>query len=604
MKNMRIVTFGILLLITSCASKNADPGNSEFKPKEVMSHIRYLASDELGGRMSGSVEIEQARAYIARHFESSGLKSMGDGDTYFQGFTFPSGTIIEGANYLKIQSSGNVVDFALGTQYEPLTFSGNGNVDGELVFAGYGISAPEIDYDDYNGVDVKGKVVLVLRYTPEGLKEGSPFYNYASLRYKAMNAREKGASAIIFTTPLSQKEEGSFAELGSDVSFLDSGIPALIIKRDIARNILGSFGQSLKNIETILAHKSTHSFPLGDVRINAVIKIVRKYDECANVIGYLEGSDPVLKDEVIVLGAHYDHIGTGSHHSRSSGGSSATVHNGADDNASGVAGLLELASYFAKSRESLKRSVLFIAFSAEEVGLLGSSYYVDHPKIPLDKTVAMINMDMIGRLLDNKLIVLGVGSSPDWPKLIEKSNMGTGLEISSNDTAFAPSDQAVFYAKDIPVLQFFTGLHTDYHTPEDDWDKINSEGETLVLELISNLVFDIDNRTEMIAYSEVVESERSASRFNVYLGTIPDYASQETGVRLMDVKKDSPADRAGLTGGDIIIAFDEIEIRNIYDYVYALEQSSPGNISQIVIIREGKRIDVRIVPEPRSTGNN
>jgi len=216
----------------------------------------------------------------------------------------------------------------------------------------------------------------------------------------------------------------------------------------------------------------------------------------------------------------------------------------------------------------------------------------------------MLNMDMIGRLVENKLVVFGVGSSPDWPELIEKASDVDGLEISSNETAFAPSDQSVFYANDIPVLQFFTGLHTDYHTPEDDWNKINSVGETQVLELISNLVFDIDNRTLRIAYSEVVESQRSASRFNVYLGTVPDYTNEDAGVKLMDVKKNSPAERAGLGGGDIIIAFDEVEIRNIYDYVYALGLSSPGRTSNLVILREGKRIDISIVPEPRDAGNN
>ena len=236
--------------------------------------------------------------------------------------------------------------------------------------------------------------------------------------------------------------------------------------------------------------------------------------------------------------------------------------------------------------------------------MLGASFYVDNPKLPLEKTVAMINMDMIGRLSEDKLTVFGVGSSPDWNKLLQDSNGDYDFELSLNNDGFAPSDQSVFFAKEIPVLHFFTGLHEDYHTPGDDWEKTNPNGQKKVLQLISDLILNLSTREKMIAFSNIKEPEQRNSKFNVYLGTIPDYSSQVDGVKLMGVRAGSPADKAGLMDDDVIVQFDGKSIKNIYDYVYALSDSKAGIPANLVVMRNYKPLSLIIIPEPKNQSSN
>ncbi len=415
-----------------------------------------------------------------------------------------------------------------------------------------------------------------------------------------MNARENGAKAIIFVTPYSQDEEEDLTSIGLDSSYSDSGIQSLIIKREKAEEILLSTGTNLKKLEQNLADKHNSSFLISKTKAAIKTELVEEKGESSNVIGLLEGSDPILKNEFIVIGAHYDHIGLGERDSRFNNNDTlGSIHNGADDNASGVAGLIELSEFFSCRKGSLKKSLVFIAFSAEELGLIGASYYVDNPKVPLDKTVAMINMDMIGRLDQDKLTVFGVGSSPHWKALVNEANTDFNFEISLNNSGFAPSDQSVFFAKKIPVLHFFTGLHADYHTPGDDWEKINPLGERRVLNLISGLIIELNSTREKIAFSNVIEPKKGSTKFNVYLGTIPDYSNQVEGVKLMGVKEGSPADKAGILGEDTIIQFNGMAIKNIYDYVYALGKSKAGIPTSLVVLRNYKPLSLIIVPEPR-----
>ncbi len=575
--------------------------NGYITANDIISHIRYLASDELAGRRAGTDGCERAAEYIASHFKNSGIKPLGDNGTYLQNFSFTSGVKLGNPNLVTFKMGEEKLDLKVDKDFLPLSFSNDGEINGELIFAGYGISSDQLDYDDYAGMDVKDKIVLVLRYTPEGNNRKSPFYKYAPLRYKSINAREKGAKGIIFITPLSQDEEEGLGGLRLDRSFADSGIHAIILKRDIAQGILRGSEKDLKTLEQRLAAKKTASFPMSDVRVDIETNLVREKSSTANVIGYIEGSDQSLKDEVIIIGAHYDHVGLGE--GGVSRGNNKTdknkVHNGADDNASGTAGLLELAEYFSKQRASLKRSLLFIAFGAEELGLIGSSYYIKYPKVPLSNTIAMINMDMIGRLRDDKLTVFGAGSSPQWKPLLESFNSNLGLVLKTKDSGFAPSDQSVFYANDIPVLHFFTGVHEDYHAPGDDWQKINTEGERRVLLLVSDLIETLDERPIKIAFSKAKEEERAPSQFNVYVGTIPDYSDEGEGVTLIGVKEGSPAEKVGLKGRDTIIEFGGKTVKNIYDYVYALGEVDAEVPIEIVILREGKRIKLNIVPESR-----
>ncbi|MCZ6684765.1 MAG: M28 family peptidase [Candidatus Dadabacteria bacterium] len=574
--------------------------DSKITPEAILSHIRYLASDELEGRMSGTPGADKAAEYISLQFKKAGLKPLGDNSSYFQKFSFTKGIKLGGQNKLEFEIDHTKIELELEHDFYTLSLSSSGQFSGEVVFAGYGISAPELEYDDYNAIYVRDKIVLVLRYTPEGYDAESPFYNYAALRYKAMNAREKGAKAIIFVTPYSQDEEEDLTSVGLDFSYSDSGIQALIIKREKAEEILLNSGTNLKKLEQNLADKNNSSFLILKTKAAIKTELVEEKGESSNVIGLLEGSDPILKNEFIVIGAHYDHIGLGERDSRSNYNDTlGSIHNGADDNASGVAGLIELSEFFSCRKGSLNKSLVFIAFSAEELGLIGASYYVDNPKVPLDKTVAMINMDMIGRLDQDKLTVFGVGSSPHWKGLVNEANTDFNFEISFNNSGFAPSDQSVFFAKKIPVLQFFTGLHADYHTPGDDWEKINPLGERKVLDLISELIVELNSTQEKIAFSNVIEPKKGSTKFNVYLGTIPDYSNQVEGVKLMGVKEGSPADKAGILGEDTIIQFNGMAIKNIYDYVYALGKSKAGIPTSLVVLRNYKPLSLIIVPEPR-----
>jgi len=590
----------LLILPTQFAISESACEDSKITPETILSHIRYLASDELKGRMSGTPGADKAAEYISSEFKKAELEPIGDNNTYFQKFSFTKGIKLGSQNRLEFEINDSKTDFELGKDFYTLSLSSSGQVSGEVVFAGYGISASELEYDDYREVDVRDKIVLVLRYTPEGYDAESPFYDYAALRYKAMNAREKGAKAIIFVTPYSQEEEDDLTSVGRDFSYSDSGIQSLILKRDKAEEILSTTGKNLKVLEESLANKNNSSFVVENTRAEIKTEVIEERGESSNVIGLLQGSDPALKNEFIVIGAHYDHIGLGESSSRSENQDSrSSIHNGADDNASGVAGLIELSEFFACMKEPLKRSLVFIAFSAEELGLIGASYYVGSPKVPLDNTVAMINMDMIGRLEDDKLTVFGVGSSPQWKDIINNLNADFNFEIILNNSGFAPSDQSVFFAKKIPVLHFFTGSHPDYHTPLDDWEKINSTGESKVLALISELIAELDSSPEKIAFSNVDEPKRGSSKFNVYLGTVPDYSSQTEGVKLMGVKEGSPADKAGIQEDDTIIQFNGLEIKNIYDYVYALGESKPGVPTSLVVIRNYKPLSLIVVPEPR-----
>ncbi len=594
---MGVLIFGL------CSALNFESSLSQTNPKiteqEISAHIKELASDELRGRMSGTRGAERAADYIALEFESYGLEPLNENGDYLQSFTFRSAPQMGLNNFLDITTPHKSKSYSPKTDFMPIGFSTNGEVSGEAVFVGYGITAEGLEYDDYTGVDVEDKIAIVLRYSPEGDEPESRFYQYSSLRYKAMNAREHGARGVLFVTPTEHEASGEYDNILSDMSAGDSGVGALLLRPGVANTIFNTAGYDLKSLEKKLDGKKPFSFPIKNISIEFTVDLVYKELETSNVVGYIEGSDPGLKDRVLIIGAHYDHIGLGGESSRARQKGVREIHNGADDNASGVAGLLELAEYFSSPANTQKFTIVFIAFAAEEIGLLGASHYVKNPLFALDNTVAMLNMDMIGRLRKNKLTVFGVGSSDQWKELLLKANRDTRLKLHLSDTPFAPSDQSVFYSKQIPVLHFFTGLHGEYHTPGDDWHKINARGQKSVLELMSSLIQDLSSRELSVAYSKTNAPVGTSARFKVYLGTIPDYSSTETGVRLMGVQGGSPAEKAGLTSDDVILGLGGHKVSNIYDYVYALRKSKQGVETDIVILRGNKEISLKIVPESR-----
>lgn len=598
---MKYFSAVLIFFVTALFSQQAFSYNEaaySFEAARILSHIRYLSSDELGGRLAGTDGAGRAARYIADFYRNRGLEPYGDNGTYYQNFNFVNKASAGESCSLVISTGSHTRTLRLEHDYYPLGFSSNGITKGDVVFAGYGITAPELDYDDYSGIDVRGKVVLLLRYAPEGLEHGGPVHKYATLQYKASNAKQRGAEAVLFVTPDTQTEESDISSIGFDRAYLNSGVRAAVLRRGTADELLSFYGKSISELQKLaVAGNGNNSFALTGTVVEFNSDIVYSRGTGSNVLGFLKGADPELSEEVIVVGAHYDHIGTGAFGSRVPG--KDEIHNGADDNASGTSGLLELAAYFSANSENLKRSVLFIAFSAEELGLLGSSYYAAHPAIPMQRTVAMLNMDMIGRLNQKDLIVLGTGSSPEWEDIISRANRSVGLDISFNSSSFAPSDQSVFYSKGVPAIQFFTGLHADYHAPGDDWQKINSYGEKLVLELVSKVIWELNEPDSRIAFSKIKGGDSGVSGFKVNLGTIPDYSNDVEGVKLMGVREDSPAQRAGVKGGDIIVEFAGTRVRNIYDYVYALENSRPGVASVLVLLRGGERITLSVTPGPR-----
>jgi aminopeptidase YwaD len=571
------------------------------RAEDIRAQVRYLASDALEGRGSGTPGGRKAGAFIADQFRAAGLQPMGTGGSYFQPFRFTAGVSLGQHNALTLRrGSSPAQSLRVRDGFMPLAFARNGTVSAPLVFVGYGISAPPIKYDDYAGVDVRGKVVIALRQSPDGDDPKSKFGPFAPLRSKAMTAREKGAAGILFVTgPLTDAAE----DLGAfrfDASFSDSGIEAAIVRRAPVEALLRPAGRSLLNLQMKIVHGSRQSFPLPGARATLTTEVRREQREAANVIGLLPGSDPARRDEVVVIGAHYDHLGYGGEGSLARS-RAPQIHHGADDNASGTSGVLELAAAFAAQPMRPARSLLFIAFSGEELGLLGSAHFVKEPPVPLARIVAMINMDMIGRLRNDALTVIGTGTSPAWEAILKAADAPIGLRLQENASGFGASDQTSFYARDIPVLFFFTGVHAEYHTPADTWEKINPEGEAKVLALVEEVarrIADAPQRPKFVR-ADTGGPQMASASFNVYLGTMPDYSATAEGVTLTGVREGSPAEKAGLKGGDIIIRFGGKAIKNVYDYTFALRDARAGVPVNVTVRRGSETRVLRVVPARR-----
>lgn len=600
----RMVFGAALLSIVPDFSIAQETKSSAITVDELRSHVKYLASDQLEGRRAGSRGANLASEYIAREFKSYGLRPLGDGGTYFQEFEFNAGVRLGKANSLTAHYKRKENPLKLDVDYRPLGFSPTGTFDGGVAFAGYGIVFAEKGYDDYQGIDVKDKAVIVLRYHPEGDNQHSEFNQYASLRYKASKAKERGAKALILVTGPADADKDELLKLSFDQSG-NAGIPSVCITQRIADEWFKPAGRSLKELqEKINGSKTPQSFELSGVRVSLKTEVHEIREKSRNVIGFLEGNDPSLKSEAVVVGAHYDHLGLGGEGSGSLRPDTVAVHNGADDNGSGTAGLLELAQYFSAGQPFLKRSMLLLAFSGEELGLLGSAHFVNHPTLPLDRMVTMLNMDMIGRLTERKLIVYGIGTSVGFDSLAWKYNQDSSLVLKLNKDGFGPSDHSSFYGKNIPVFHFFTDLHSDYHRPSDDADKINYEGMRKVLEYIRTIAQDLEQSPAKPRYVQV-EAPRptgteSGRGIRSYTGTIPDFGEQVEGMKLSGVREGSPAAKAGLQAGDIVVKFGTIDIKNLYDYTFALGEYKPGDVVEVVLKRGKETLTVKLTLERRN----
>ncbi len=600
----KTVIIGIILVaFTGCPPPPSKFSSNEITGLELQQHIKYLASDELKGRMSGEEGNRLAAQYIANEFTRYRLQPVGDHGTYFQSFEFLS-SIKEGKhNSLSVVVNTTRIPFTLDKDFRPISFSSDTSVSSQLVFAGYGISADSLHYDDYSNIDVKNKIVVVLRYSPGGKTGDTIYTKYSPLMVKTYTARDKGASGIIFVSGPVDDQAASLVSFKYPV-LAASGMAVGSMTWTAFDSILHFSGKDLYALQhEINSSVTPHSFVLPNVTVSWKTDVEKVYATTANILGLLEGSDPVLKDEVVVIGAHMDHLGMGGEGSGSLKPDTVAIHHGADDNASGTAGLLEAAQFFSAQRKTMKRSILFTSFSGEELGLLGSDYYTKHPAIPLSKTVAMLNMDMIGRMKDSTLVVEGMGTSPHWEELAKKENSHFSFNLKLKPDGFGPSDHASFYAKDIPVLFFFTNLHEDYHRPSDTWDKINYHDEQRVVDFVTRIGFDILNDSTRPSFTKVVASSPQPggdrAGIQVSLGIMPDYADESVGLKISGTRTGSPAEKAGLKSGDIIVKFGGKDIRNIYDYMYLLGNYKAGDEVIVVIKRGNEEISMKATLEAR-----
>ncbi|HEY6216118.1 MAG TPA: M28 family peptidase, partial [Pyrinomonadaceae bacterium] len=455
-----------------------------------------------------------------------------------------------------------------GEDWMPLGISPNQTLHlTAVVNAGYGITANELNYNDYKGTYSKTQVAVIRTGTPDGGNPHGRFTTAGQLRFKVAAAQSAGVGALLITSDEDDLKNDPLASLSYDNAGL-AGIPVAVISKQAAEKLANA----------------------KDVTLTT--DVVRAEVPAYNVIGVLEGSDPILKKENIIIGAHYDHLGRGGEGSLAS--KPGEIHHGADDNASGTAGLIELARLFSVQRPKLKRTLIFIAFGGEEEGLLGSNYYVNHPLAPLTNTVGMINMDMIGRMKDRKLIIGGVGTAKEWRGMIEPEK---SFALTLNEDGVGPSDHSSFYLKQVPVLFFWTGTHNDYHKPSDTWDKINYTDEAKILGFVARIVRDIDGADKRLTYTTAKsDPTQRASSFRVYLGTIPNYADSNEGMLLDGVREDSPAAKAGLKAGDRIVKIGNRDVKNVYDYTYALGEMKAGQEYVFEVVRGSERLTLRVTP--------
>ncbi|PYU33014.1 MAG: aminopeptidase [Acidobacteria bacterium] len=585
---------------------------SSISPERLQQHVNFLASPALKGRATGTPELNRAAEYIAEQFQKAGLEPAA-GKSYFQKFPVTVGAELGKQNRATIIAPNGSPAIGerklrLEEDYIPLNFSDSGEASVPVVFAGYGITAPEYNYDDYAHLDAAGKAVIVLRHEPQeddphSVFEGRELTPHAQIVNKAINARNHGARAMILVNdPVPHpSEEDLLVKFGSLTGPDNVGLLLIQAKAAAVDQMLGASGKALAGLQKAIDEKfEPQSYEPPGLRVALGVEIRRITATTQNVVGVLRGRDPKLADEAIVIGAHYDHLGLGEHNSLAPS-QVGKVHPGADDNASGTAAVLELAAALAARRRDLQRSIVFIAFSGEELGLLGSAYYTRNPLWPLERTVAMLNLDMVGRARDAKLNVGGVGTSPVFKQILEQANR-TGLQLTYSAGGYGSSDHTSFYVKNIPVLFFFSGLHADYHKPSDTADRILPAEEARVADLALRAAMALSALPERPQFVRVAEPRPvggGGGGYGAYFGSIPDMGEEVAGVKFADVRDGSPAAKAGLKGGDILVEFAGKEIKNLYDFTYALRTHKPGEVVRVTVQRGAERVTADVKLEQR-----
>lgn len=583
--NIKLLPGMFLLLLSACNS----PGDKEVTDKELTRHVRYLSSDRLAGRQAGTQGDSLAASYIRKQLRIAGLIPLAEDG--FQNFQVTSKAEPGENNYFIIDNKTYTPEL----DFKPMSFSENQSLESEVVFAGYGFSInnDSVSRDEYSSLDVKGKWVLILRGDPEPEKSDSYFIPFSKDRDKAMVARDKGAGGVIMVSGSSFDPSDSFDPLSLNDN--SAGIPALMIKRKVADKILEKSGTCIDSIEKKLIRTGKPlSFNTG-ITVKASAEILKKEATSRNVVMLLPGEDEKLKNEYIIIGAHYDHLGMGGQGSSSRAADTTGVHHGADDNASGVSLMIELAEKFAKNKDTHKRSLLFIAFSAEEMGLIGSKYFAENPLIDLSKVNAMINLDMVGRLMDDSILQIGgVGTAERFKDFVLENTDTTGIKITFTEEGYGPSDHSSFYGKNIPVLFFSTGAHQDYHTPADTYDKLDYKGMVSISDRVFKLASALANSAQRLSFREsgpIQGTGRTVRMRGVTLGIMPDFAGNvKNGLRADFVTPGKPAALGGMKKGDIITSINGMSVNNIQDYMFRMSQLKHGQTISVEVLRDNKKI--------------
>ena len=661
----------------------------------LLENIKYLASDELEGRGVGTSGLNLAANFIKQEFSKAGLAVDRVDGGAFQKFDLVTGSKLIDPNVLQLVSpDGTTIELKIGADVEVCSFGGSGSFDTDVVFCGYGISTEtekldsphepqknpgerpggvetketakqEFSYDDFAGVDVAGKVVVIMRRNPRQTDPKSPLGSehgvsrYADLRTKMTQAAAHKATAVLIVNdPYSAKKaaetrrdslfksyekvealaeeflaidpaEGektavqrdklaesvnqskslrNASEKANDDSLMKFGYagngdnsfpPAFHVSAKFCNQMLATMKTDLAKLEAeIDSDLKPKSMVIAGWKAKGAATVEKVRSDVFNVIGVIDGEGP-LAEETLIVGAHYDHVGRGGSNSLAPG--STEIHNGADDNASGTVTLLELARRFGERAKVKKpaRRLVFIAFTGEELGLLGSERYCKHPVFPLDKTIAMLNMDMVGRLKEDKLIVYGTGTSARWESELNKFNADTGFKLIFKPEGFGPSDHSSFYKEKIPVLHFFTGEHSDYHRPTDDWEKINIDGVARVADLMEKIIIstlELPDRPQYIAVKGMGGPTRGGNR--PYVGTLPDFGNEEPGYAISGVAPGSPAEKGGLKGGDRIVKLGTNKVGNLDEYDAALRKFVPGDEVEFLVVRDKTEVTLKVKLDP------
>jgi hypothetical protein len=606
------VILAILALALIAADTPTTVGSAD--EQRFLTDIKTLTASAMEGRGDGAKGLTRAAHLIEQRYKSLGLQPAGK-KNFFQPFDVITGRRLRSGN--RLQEALHLEDvsvehrnYKLLEEFIPLSFSANGSVEAPLVFAGHGITAPEFSYDNYQGLETKGKVVLVLRGEPPSLSAKSPERGHTpheSVISKAINAKNHGAIAIIVVNgKLPSGEEDVLPRFGDAEGPQDAGILCLQVKNSVADTWFRNRGKALSDVQ----RETDDPLQPGPVLVggsvgptlSVKVSIETIHATVNNVLAYLPGKT----DEYVILGAHYDHLGRGQSHSLAPS-QIGQIHPGADDNASGTAGVLELARLFAALKGQLQRGILFANFAGEELGLLGSAEWVKNPTLPLDKAVAMLNMDMIGRIKNDKVYIGGLGTGTTFPSILDQAESHTTFKYENSPGGYSSSDHTSFVTKRIPVLFFFSGLHSDYHKPSDTWEKINADSAAHLLDLVSNVALRIDTAPDRPTFVAVVENPNphagtpsgSGGGYGPYFGSIPDFGQIENGVRFSDVRPGSPAAKAGFQAGDVLIQFGDKGIKNLYDFTDALRRSKVGDTVQVTVLRDGKPVTASVTLEQR-----